>query len=112
MVVEKENRGVEGSKQFTSNYTAVAEPLQTGFVTTKHFVQRSKDGNEADDGNTNYTYIQEFFCSILTKVDSLENCVVWYDLKDILTITDTSYFTYWPSSEIGLIQVLLIENYA
>ncbi len=54
----------------------------------KHFVQRSKDGKEADAGNTNYTYIQEFFCSNLTKVDFLEHCVISYNFKDILMLRE------------------------
>ncbi len=60
VVVKKENRGEEGSKQFTSNYTTVTEELKPGFDAAKHFLQRSKDGKEVDAGNTNYTYIQEF----------------------------------------------------
>ena len=88
VVVKKENRGEEGSKQFTSNYTAATEALKPGFGAAKHFVQRSKDGKEADAGNTNYTYIQEFFCSNLTKVDSLEHRVISYDFKDILMLRE------------------------
>ena len=88
MVVKKENRGEEGSKQFTSNYTAATDALKPGFGAAKHFVQRSKDGKEADAGNTNYTYIQEFFCSNLTKVDSLEHRVISYDFKDILMLRE------------------------
>ncbi len=42
MVVKKENRGEEGSKQFTSNYTAATEALKRGFGAAKHFVQRKK----------------------------------------------------------------------
>ncbi len=41
---------------------------------------------EADAGNINYTYFQEFIFSNLTKDDSLEHCVVSYALKDILMI--------------------------
>ncbi len=33
-------------------------------------------------------YIQEFFCSNLTKVDSLEHCVILYDFKDILMLRE------------------------
>ncbi len=88
VVVKKEKRGEEGSKQFTSNYTAATEALKPGFGAAKHFVQRSKDGEEADAGNTNYTYIQEFFCSNLTKVDSLEHRVISYDFKDILMLRE------------------------
>ncbi len=68
------------------NYTAATEELKPGFEKAKNFVQRSKDGEEADAGNTNYTYIQEFFCSNLTKLDSLEHFVTLYDLKDIIMI--------------------------
>ncbi len=53
VVVKKENSGEEGSKQFTSNYTAITEALKPGFGAAKHFVQRSKDGNEADAGTGN-----------------------------------------------------------
>ncbi len=53
VVAKKENRGEEGSKKFTLNYTAVSEALKPGFGTAKHFVQRSKNGKEADAGNTN-----------------------------------------------------------
>ncbi len=42
VVVKKENRGEEGSKQFTSNYTAATEALKPGFGAAKHFVQRSR----------------------------------------------------------------------
>ncbi len=52
MVVKKENRGEQCSKQFTSNYAAT-EALKPGFGATKHFVQRSKDGEEGDADNTN-----------------------------------------------------------
>ncbi len=48
VVVKKEKRGEEGSKQVTLNYTAGTEALKPGFGATKHFVQRSKDGKEAD----------------------------------------------------------------
>ena len=92
VVVKKEKRGEEGSKQFTSNYTAATEALKPGFGAAKHFVQRSKDGEEADAGNTNYTYIQEFFCSNLTKVDSLEHRVIAYDFKDILMLRELRDF--------------------
>ncbi len=71
-----------------SNYTAVTEALKPGFGAGKHFVQRSKDDKEADAGNTNYTYIQEFFCSNLTKVDSLEQHVISYGFKDILMLRE------------------------
>ncbi len=47
VVVKKEKRGEEGSKQFTSNYTAATEALKPGFGAAKLFVQRSKDGKEA-----------------------------------------------------------------
>ncbi len=53
MVVKKENRGDEGSKQFTSNCTADTEVLKFAFGTAKHFVQRSKDDKEADASDTN-----------------------------------------------------------
>ncbi len=61
VVVKKEKRGEEGSKQFTLNYTAAAEELKPGFGAAKHFIQRNKDGNEADDGNTNYNFIKNSF---------------------------------------------------
>ncbi len=57
VVVKKENRGDEGSKQFTLDYTDATKSLKPGFGTAKHFVQRSKDGKDADASNTNYTYI-------------------------------------------------------
>ncbi len=84
MIVKKQKRGEEGSKQFTSNYTVATEVLKPGYGEAKHFVQKSKDGKVADVDNTNYTNILEFFCSNLTKVDSLENCVISYNFKDIL----------------------------
>ncbi len=90
VVVKKEKRGDEGSKQFTSNYTNGTEALKPGFGPAKHFVQRSKDGEDDDAGNTNCTYIQEFFCSNLTKVDSLEHCVISYNFKDILMLRELS----------------------
>ncbi len=83
MVVKKGDKGDEGSKQFTLKYTATTETMKPGFVTANHFVQRSKDGEEADAGNTNYTYIQEFFCSNLTKMDSLEHSVKSFNFKNI-----------------------------
>ncbi len=64
VVVKKENGCKEDSKKFTSNYTAATEASKPGFGAAKHFVQRSKDGKEGDAGNTNYTNIQEFFCSL------------------------------------------------
>ncbi len=88
VVVKKENSEEEGSKQLTLNYTAATEALKPGFGAAKHFVQRSKDGEETDAGNTNYTYIQESFCSNLTKVGSLEHCVISYDFKDILMLRE------------------------
>ncbi len=88
VVVKKENRGEEGSKQFTSNYAAATKALKPGFGAAKHFVQRSKDGEEGDAGNTNYTYIQQFFCSNLIKVDSLKHHVILYDFKDILMLRE------------------------
>ena len=88
VVAKNENRGEEGSKQFTLNYIAATNGLMPEFGAAKHFVQRSKDGKEADAGNTNYTYIQEFFCSNLTKVDSLKQGVISYDFKDILLLRE------------------------
>ncbi len=79
VIVKRENRGDECSKQF---------PQTTGFDVSKHFVQRSKDGEDVDAVNSNYTYFQEFFRSNLTKVDSREHCVISWDLKDILMIRD------------------------
>ncbi len=67
-------------------YTVVPEALKPGFGAAKHFVQRSKAGKEADAGNPHYTYIQEFLCSNLTNVDSLEHGVISYDFKDILML--------------------------
>ncbi len=58
VVIKKENKAEEGSKQFTLNYTAATEALKPGFGAAKHFVQRSMDDKEADAGNTNYTYIR------------------------------------------------------
>ncbi len=43
VVVKKENRRDEDSKQVTSNYTAATEVLKSGFGIAKHFVQRSKE---------------------------------------------------------------------
>ncbi len=43
---------------------------------------------ETDAGDANYTYIQELFCSYLTKLDSLKHCVVSYDFKDILMLSE------------------------
>ncbi len=60
VVAKKENRVGEGFKQFTLIYIAANEALKPWFGAAKHFVQRSKDGKEADAGNTNYIYIQEF----------------------------------------------------
>ncbi len=88
VVVKKAKRGEEGSKQIILNNTAATEALKPGFGAAKHFVQRSKDGKVADAGNTNYTYIQEFFCSNLTKVDSLEHHVILYNFKDILMLRE------------------------
>ncbi len=88
VVVKKENWGEECSKQFTSNYTATTEALKPGFGAAKRSVQRSKDGEEADAGNTNYTHIQEFVCSNLTKVNSLKHRVILYDFKDILMLRE------------------------
>ncbi len=45
--------------------------------------KRRNVGKEAHTGNTSYTFDTAFFCSNLTKVDSLEHHVVSYDLKDI-----------------------------
>ncbi len=53
-----------------------------------HCVHRSKDSKDVDAGNTNYTYIHEFFYSNLTKVDSLEYCAISHDLEDILMIRE------------------------
>ncbi len=82
VVVKKENRREEVLKQFTSNYFDTNESLKSGFGAAKSFVQRSKDEKEGDTGNINYNYIQEFYCSQLTKVDYL-------------------YHHCWPLSEIG-----------
>ncbi len=56
--------------------TATTEALKRGFGALKHFVQMGNNGKEADAGITNYTYIHALFCSSLTKVDSLEHCVI------------------------------------
>ncbi len=42
VVVKKEKRGEEGSKQFTLNNTAATKALKPGFGAAKHFVKRSK----------------------------------------------------------------------
>ncbi len=86
VVVKKENRGDECSKLLSLNYTVGTEVLKPGLGATKRFIQRSKDGKGADAGNTNNTCIQEFFHSNLTKVDSLEHCVVSCYLNDILRL--------------------------
>ncbi len=39
VVVKEENRGDEGSKKFTSNYTAATEALKPGFGAAKHFAR-------------------------------------------------------------------------
>ncbi len=65
VVVKKQNIGDEGSKQFTSNYTADTKALKPGSGSAKHFVQMSKDGEDVDAGIINYTHIQGFFCSNL-----------------------------------------------
>ncbi len=88
VVVMKENSGYGGYKQFTSNCTVSTEALKPGFSATRCFVQKSKEGKEADADNTNYTYIQELLCSNLTKMDSLEHHVVSYTLNDILMIRE------------------------
>ncbi len=63
VVVKKENGGEEGSKQFTSNCIVATKALKPEFGTGKNFVQRSKDSNEADAGNTKYNCIQEFLAA-------------------------------------------------
>ncbi len=63
VVVKQWNRADEGSKQFTFNYKPVTEAFKPGFGAAKHFVQRSKVGEEAVTCKINDTYIQEFFCS-------------------------------------------------
>ncbi len=90
VVVKNKWKGDEGSKQFTSNSTAATEALKPGFGAAKHFIQWSKDGENVDAGNTNYTYFQEFYCSNLTKVDSLEYCVISYNFKDIIMLRELS----------------------
>ncbi len=85
---KKENKGVEDSKQFTSKYTAAMEALKPRFGAEDHFFPRSKDNEDFNAGNTSYTYIQEFFCSILTKVDSHKQHFISYNLKDILMIRE------------------------
>ncbi len=85
---KKENKGVEDSKQFTSKYTAAMEALKPRFGAEEHFFQRSKDSEDFNAGNTSYTYIQECFCSILTKVDSRKQYFISYNLKDILMIRE------------------------
>ncbi len=62
--------------------------MKLRFGTAKHFVQRRKNGKEGDAGNTNYTYIQEFFFSNLTKVNSLEHYATSYDFKEILMLRE------------------------
>ncbi len=53
VVVKNKNRRDEGSKQFTLNYNAATKALKPRFGTAKHFVQRSKGGEETTNGNTN-----------------------------------------------------------
>ncbi len=76
------------------NNTAATKALEPGFGAAKHFVQRNNDDKDVDAGNTNYTYIQEFFCSNLTKVDSLEHHVISYDFKDILMLRELRNFRW------------------
>ncbi len=85
VVIKQDNGGEEGSKKFTLSYTS-ATALKPGFCAAKGFVQRNMNGEDNDADSTSYTYIQEFFCSTLTNVDSLEQGVVLYDLKDILIL--------------------------
>lgn len=54
---------------------------------TEYFVQRSKDDYEANAGDPNHAHIQKFFCSNLTKLDSLWHHVILYDFKNILMIS-------------------------
>ncbi len=87
--------------------------MKPGLYTADHFVQRSKDVKDANAANTNYTYIQEFFYSNLTKVDSLEYCVVWYDLKHILMIRELpSAENVDPQVKLGPSNHDLLEDFA
>ncbi len=107
-----ENWADEGSKQFTFNYTAITEALK-GFVKVLCLVQRNKDDKEADAGNTNHTYIQEFFFSNLTKMNFLQHYVVSYDLKDNLIIRElhnTSHVS--PQVKWGPSKFYLLKDYA
>ncbi len=88
VVVKKEKRGEEGSKQFTANYTAATEAMKPEFGAVKNFVQRSKKGKEANAGNTSYTYSQELFSSNLTKLNPHFYCVISYDFNDILMLRE------------------------
>ncbi len=80
----EERKGPRG----TLIYTAATKLLNTGFGTAEHFVQRSKDSEDFNAGNTSYTYIQEFFCSNLTNMNSLENHVISYIFKDTRMIRE------------------------
>ncbi len=75
---------VPSSLPLTILLAVANEALKTRYGTSSHFVQSSKSYKEADPGNTNCTYIQEYFCSNLTKVDSLTHYVISHDLKKIL----------------------------
>ncbi len=85
LVAKRENRGEEGSKQVTLNYIAATEASKSGFGAAKHLVLRNKDGKNFSAGNT---YIEEFFCSNISKVDSLMICVFSYNRKNIVIIRE------------------------
>ncbi len=113
MVVKKGNRGNECSKQFTSNNTAGIEALKPEFGMANPFGQKSEDCKDTDAGDTNCTYIQDFFCSNLTKVDFLEHCVISYDLKDNLMIRDLSNTLHVdPQVKWGPPKLYLLKDFA
>ena len=102
VVIAKENRGAQGSKEYSRSYQLITDAMETKFGAAKHFIANSRDG-ESDSGNTKYKNIQEQFVGNYSKLAIAEGHCEKYDLMDILQIPDYRDITAaHPSHEWGL----------
>ena len=85
VVIKKEHRGAEGSKEYSRAYSLITEPLEHKFGASKHFISNSRDG-EGDADNIKYRSIQEQFVGNYAKLEPAQQRCIHYDLMDVVMI--------------------------
>ena len=82
VVVKRDKRGDEGSKEYIRHFKDATEALDGKFGVSQHLIS---EGDE-EDGNDKHTHLHELFVSNINKIEEFDHRLIKYDMKYVVVI--------------------------